>query len=60
MYENTFYEFIYELIYELMYVNPQNMNIIWLSGCSKYGDQGVPDPNDHIDFGFGAAAAASH
>ena len=36
------------------------INIIWRSGCSKYGDQGVPDPNDDVDFGFGAAAAASH
>ena len=24
------------------------------------GDQGVPDPNDNVEFGFGAAAAASH
>ena len=36
------------------------INIIWRSGCSQYGDQGVPDPNDDVDFGFGAAAAAIH
>ena len=35
------------------------INIIWLSGCSKYGDQGVPDPSDDIGFGFGVAAAVS-
>ena len=36
------------------------INTIRRSGPSKYGDQGVPDPNDDVDFGFGAAAAASH
>ena len=34
--------------------------IIWQSGCSKYGVQGVPDPNDDTDFRFGAYAVASH
>ena len=52
-------------MYEFMYVNPQNINSYMnsymnLLGCSKYGNQGVPDPNDDVDFGFGAAAAASH
>ena len=36
------------------------INMIWRSGCSKYGDQGVSDPNDDADFCFGAEAAASH
>ena len=41
------------------YTNKYNI-ILWQSGCSKYGDQGVPDPSDDVDFGFGAAEAASH
>ena len=41
-------------------MNSYMNNMIWQSGCSKYGDQGAPDPNDDADFGFGAAAAASH
>ena len=64
---------MYENIYEFIYMNTQNMtrnsymnsytnklDVRVDQGCSKYGDQGVPDPNDHVDFGFGAAAAASH
>ena len=52
-----------------MYVNTQNMNSymnsymnkhIWRSGCSKYGDQDVPDPNYDEDFCFGAAVAVNH
>ena len=34
--------------------------IIWQSGCSKYGVQGVPDPNDDADFSFGVVAVTSH
>ena len=68
-YESKIYEFIYEFAYELISVNTQRMNshlkrinMIWRLpvGCSKYGDQGVPDPNDEANFGFVAAAAASH
>ena len=36
------------------------INIIWRSECSKYGEQSVPDPNYDVNFGFDAAAAASH
>ena len=34
--------------------------IIWQQGCFRYRDQGVPDPNHDVDFGFRAAAAGSH
>ena len=33
---------------------------MWRNGCSKYGDQGVPDANKDTDLGFGAAAVASN
>ena len=45
--------------YEFMRIQIR-IYIIWRSEISKYGDQGVPDPNDDADFGFGAAAVASH
>ena len=32
--------------------------IIWRYGCPKYGDQGVPDPNNYADFCFNAATVA--